>query len=264
MNDTMLKDKWALVTGASSGFGADFAKELGALGCNLILTARRKDRLEQVAEELIKRYGVSVKTIPMDLSDSEAPQQLYDQIQAEGIPVDILINNAGFGIHGEFVTIDWQRYRELLQLNVMAVTHLTQLFGRDMVARDFGYILNVASNSAYQPTPLFATYGASKSFVLNFSEALNYELRHTNVHCTAVSPGPVVTEFQQVAGQSEEQPVIRFVNMKSTEVARIGIKAMLKGRPSIVPGWQVSVTAWVSQRAPRRWATAITGWLMSL
>jgi len=263
MSDTELKNKWALVTGASSGFGADFARELGALGCNLVLTARREDRLVQLAEEITERFGVSAKVLPMDLSESEAPQQLYDQINAEGIQIDILINNAGFGIYGEFATIEWPRIQDMLLVNILAVTHLSKLFVNDMLARDFGYILNVASNSAYQPTPSFAAYGASKSFVLNFSEALNYELRHNNVHCTAVSPGPVLTEFQQVSGHNEANPVTRMVNMESAEVARIGIKAMLKGRSSIVPGWKVSLTAWVSQRAPRSWATAVTGWLMS-
>lgn len=264
MNEAKLKNKWGLVTGASSGFGVDFARELGTLGCNLILVARREDRLEQVAQEIQQRFGVLTKIISMDLSSQSAPQQLYDQIQKESIQVDVLINNAGFGINGGFVTIDWLREQEMLQLNILTVTHLTKLFVRDMVARDFGFILNVASFAAYQPTPMFATYAASKSFVLNFSEALNYELRHTNVHCTAVSPGSVVTQFQQVAGQSEEHPIIRIINMESAEVARIGVKAMLKGRSSIVPGWKVSLIAWTGQRAPRRWATAVTGWLMSL
>jgi short-subunit dehydrogenase len=264
MNDTNLKDKWALVTGASSGFGADFARELGALGCNLVLTARRESRLVQLAKEITERFGVSVKVIPLDLSEPEAPQRLYDQINTEGIQIDILINNAGFGLYGEFVTIDWSRVREMLQLNILAVTHLTKLFLSDMRTRDFGYILNVASNSAYQPTPLFAAYGASKSFVLNFSEALNYELRNSNVHCTAMSPGPVITEFQQVSGHSETNPLTRMINMESAEIARIGIKAMLQKRSSIVPGWMVSLTAWVSQRAPRSWVTAITGWLMKM
>ena len=264
MNETQLKGKWALVTGASSGFGVDFARELAARGCNLILTARREDRLNQVAEEITKGYGVSTKIIPMDLSKPEAPQQLYDQIKAQGVQVDVLINNAGFGIYGEFAKVDWQRDCDLLQLNIVTLTQLTKLFVGDMLTRDFGFILNVASNGAFQPTPYFATYGASKSFVLNFGEALNYELRHTNVHCTAVCPGPVVTEFQQVAGQNEISPYIRMVKMDSASVARIGLQAMLKGRPSIVPGWMVSVTAWVSQRAPRRLATAVTGWLMSL
>ncbi len=258
------KDKWALVTGASSGFGADFARELGFLGCHLILTARREDRLELLKGEISAQFGVSVKIIPMDLSKSEAPQQLYDQIKGQGLLVDILINNAGFGIYGEFNKIEWLREWEMLQVNILAVTYLTKLFIHDMIARDFGYILNVASNSAYQPSPLFATYDASKSYVLNFSEALNYELRHTDVHCTAVSPGPVVTEFQQVARQSETHPYVRMNKMESAKVARIGINAMLKERSSIVPGWKVNLAAWVSQRAPRSWATAIAGWLMSL
>ena len=264
MKETKLKDKWALVTGASSGFVADFARELVSFGCHLILVARRKERLEYLKDEICSQFVVSTKTISIDLSKTEAPQQLYDQIKAEGISVDILINNAGFGIYGEFNKVDWPRQCEMLQLNILAVTHLTKLFVSDMVARDFGYILNVASNSAYQPSPLFATYGASKSFVLNFSEALNYELRHTNVHCTAVSPGPVVTEFQQVAGQSETHPYVRMNKIESAKVARIGIKAMLKERSSIVPGWKVNLAAWVSQRAPRSWVIAIAGWLMSL
>jgi len=264
MKETKLKDKWALVTGASSGFGADFARELGSLGCHLILTARREDRLELIKDEISTQFGVSVKIIPMDLSKPEASQHLYDQIKADGICVDILINNAGFGVFGEFNKIDWSRDLEMLQVNILAVTHLTKLFVRDMVARDFGYILNVASYAAYQPTPMFAIYSASKSFVLNFSEALNYELRHTNVHCTAVSPGSVLTEFQRVAGQGSVHPVFRMIIMESAEVTRIGIKAMLREQSSIVPGWKVSLIAWVSQRAPRSWVTAIAGWLMSL
>ena len=264
MKETKHKDKWALVTGASSGFGVDFARELASLHCNLILTARRRDRLERVAGEIRERFGVSAIIMPKDLSKSAAPQQLYEQITAEAIPVDILINNAGFGIYGEFNKAGWSRQNELLRLNILAVTHLTKLFLRDMVARNFGFILNVASNSAYQPTPLLATYGASKSYVLNFSEALNYELRHTNVHCTAISPGPVVTEFQRVSGVRENHPYVWMSSLKSADVARIGINAMFKGKPSVVPDWKVKLVAWVSQRAPRRWVTAITGWLMSL
>jgi len=264
MNNSPIKDRWALVTGASSGFGADFSRELAAHGCNLILTARRADRLEALGRELNERFGVSVKTIPMDLLAPEAPQRLYDQARSTGIAVDVLINNAGFGLFGEFVAIDWQREQEMLQLNILALTHLTKLFVRDMAARNFGYVLHVASSGAYQPCPMYATYGGSKSYVLHFSEALNYELRHTGVHCTAVSPGPVLTEFQQVAGQSETHPYIRMNKMESAAVARIGIRAMLRGRASVVPGWKVSLTAWVSQHAPRSWATAITGWLMSL
>ena len=149
MKADMLKNKWALVTGASSGLGADFARILASLGCHLILVARRQERLEALKEEISADFGVMVKVIPLDLSLPEAPQQLYDQLKAEGIAVDVLINNAGFGIYGEFLEIDWERTQQMLQLNMLTVAHLTWLFAKDMVSRNFGYILHIASNGAY-------------------------------------------------------------------------------------------------------------------
>lgn len=264
MNDNQLKNRWALVTGASSGFGVEFARELASRGCNLVLTARREDRLQLYQEEISQRFGVLVKVIPLDLYPPEAPGQLYEQIKSANIAVDVLINNAGFGLYGKFMDLTWERQQEMLQLNIMSLTHLTRLFLKDMIERDFGYILHIASNSAYQPTPMFAAYGASKSFVLNFSEALRYELRGTSIKCTAISPGPVVTEFQKVAGQDEAHPYVRLNKIESSQVARVGIQAMLKGRSSVVPGAMVALVAWIGQRAPRTWATAVTGWLMSL
>jgi short-subunit dehydrogenase len=262
MRTDILKNKWALVTGASSGLGADFARILASLSCRLILTARRQERLETLKKEITADFGVPVKVIPMDLSLPEAPQQLYDQLKSDGVTVDVLINNAGFGIYGEFLDTDWERTQQMLQLNMLTVTHLTWLFARDMQSRNFGYILHVASNGAYQPSPLYTAYAASKSFVLSFSEALNYELRNTNVKCTALSPGITVTEFHQVAGQKEGSLYYRLTKMDSKTVTRMGIEALLKGRPSLVPGWMVSVMAWSSQRIPRRLATAMAAWLM--
>jgi short-subunit dehydrogenase len=264
MRADILKNKWALVTGASSGLGADFARILASLGCHLILTARRQERLKALKKEIMTDFGVSVKVIPMDLSLPEAPQQLYDQLKSDGVTVDVLINNAGFGIYGEFLDTDWERTQQMLQLNMLTVTHLTWLFARDMQSRNFGYILHVASNGAYQPSPLYAAYSASKGFVLNFSEALNYELRDTNVKCTALAPGTTVTEFHRVAGQDESSLYYRLTKMDSMTVARKGIQALLAGRPSLVPGWTVSLLAWSSQRAPRRLATAMAAWLMRL
>ena len=200
MGTEIIKGKWALVTGASSGFGVEFARELARYGSNLIITARRQERLEGLKEELVQNQGISVEVIPKDLSDVDAPLQLFNQINSKGIDVDVLINNAGFGLFGEFVDLDWQDQAEMLKLNILSLTHLTWLFVHPMIKRGFGYILQVASNSAYQPSPLYATYGASKSYVLNFSEALHNELRDTGVICSVISPGPVVTEFQEVAG----------------------------------------------------------------
>jgi short-subunit dehydrogenase len=264
MKIDILRGKWALVTGASSGLGVEFARELAASGCNLVLTARRADRLAQLQAELIERFGISAKTMPIDLFDPMEPQALYDQTKAAGIAIDVLVNNAGFGLYGKFLDVDWQREQELLQINMTALAHLTRLFVPDMVSRKFGFILNVASNGAYQATPLYAIYSASKSFVLHFSEALNYELRGTKVKCTALSPATVLTEFHQIAGKSGDNLYVRLTQMPAATVAHIGIKAMLKGRPSVVPGWKIALLAWASQRAPRSWSTAVTGWLMRL
>ena len=264
MKADMLKNKWALVTGASSGLGADFARILASVDCHLILVARRQERLEALKEEISADFGVTVKVIPLDLSLPESPQQLYDQLKAEGIAVDILINNAGFGLYGEFLEVDWERTQQMLQLNMMTVAHLTWLFAQDMVSRNFGYILQIASNGAYQPSPLYAAYSASKSFVLSLSEALNYELRDTNVKCTALSPGITVTEFHQVAGQKEGSLYYRLTKLDSMTVARKGIQALLAGRPSLVPGWIVSVMAWSNRLVPRRLSVAMAAWLMRL
>jgi short-subunit dehydrogenase len=264
MKIDVLENKWALVTGTSSGLGADFARILASLGCHLILVARRQERLEALKNEINAEFGVSVKVIPMDLSLPDSPQQLYDRLKAEEIAVDVLINNAGFGIRGEFLDVGWERTQQMLQLNALTVAHLTWLFARDMVSRDFGYILQMASNGAYQPTPLYAAYAASKSFVLNFSEALNYELRGTNVKCTTLAPGTTVTEFHHVAGQEEGSLYYQLTKMDSMTVARKGIQALIKGRPSLVPGWIVALLAWSSQRAPRRLAIAMAAWLMRL
>jgi short-subunit dehydrogenase len=257
MDAEVLKDRWALVTGASSGLGADIARELASIGCNLVLTARRADRLNSLLSEIRKRDRVQGITIPMDLSTKNAPQDLYQRVQTENINIDVLVNNAGFGIMGEFTEIDWERENEMLQLNMISLVHITKLFIQDMVAREFGYILQIASNSAYQPSPLYATYGASKSFVLNFSEALNYELKDTNIKSTVFSPGTIETEFHTVSGQRTDTLYYAFSKMDSKVVARAGINAMLKGRPSLAFDWKISLAAWISWRIPRRWAAGL-------
>lgn len=262
MKTDILSGRWALVTGASSGLGADFARLLASYGSNLVLVARRSRRLASLQDEIAGSVSVEIKTIPMDLSLIEAPKDLYNRIKSDGITIDVLINNAGTAIYGEFISTDWETQRDLLVVNMITVAHLTHLFAKDMVARDFGYILQIASNSAYQPTPKYATYGASKSFVLNFSEALNYELKNTNVKCTALSPGTVVTEFHQVSGQSVDTLYYKLSRMNSKKVARTGLNALLKGRSSIVVDWKIALISWFSQRAPRRWATAIAGWMV--
>lgn len=261
--ETLLQGRWALVTGASSGLGSDFARQLAVRQCNLILVARREDRLRALQHELTRIYQVDVAIIPWDLEPADAPQQLYAMVQARGKQVDVLINNAGFGIHGQFVTIPWEREKRMLDLDILALVHLTKLFLPDMLARNFGFILQIASIAAYQPTPTYATYAAAKTFVLHFGEALNYELRHTQVSCTVLAPGVTNTAFFQVAGQ---QPMLyhRLVMMRSSDVARIGIEAMLRRQTRVVAGRINAVMAWSNRLVPRRLSAALAHRLMTV
>jgi len=236
MAEMALAGKTALVTGASSGLGVDFARELAQRGCSLVLVARREERLKQVQAELQAAHGIKVMVVTLDLGDPQAPQLLYDHLKAQNTPVDILVNNAGFGVFGMELDIPWDKTRQMLMLDIVALTHLTKLFGRDMVKRGSGYMLQVASIGAYQPSPTYAAYSAAKSYVRSFSQALNFELRGTGVSSTVISPGVTATEFLQVSGQKRTW----FHNatmMTSSEVAAAGIRAMLRRRYSIVPGF---------------------------
>jgi short-subunit dehydrogenase len=251
-----LQGRWALVTGASSGLGVDFAKNLASRGSNLILVARRENRLRAVQQEIAAQYGVQVDAILMDLEPADAPQRLYDQLKAAGRAVDVLINNAGFGLYGDFVQIPWERERAMLELDIVTLTHLTKLFVKDMVARRFGFVLLVASIGAYQPSPTYATYSAAKSYVLFFGEALHYELRKTGVSVTVVSPGVARTEFLEVAGQ---QPSLyqRIMMMESADVTRIAVDALLKGKASVVQGYKNAVLAQATRLMPRQLAAMV-------
>jgi short-subunit dehydrogenase len=258
-----LRDRTALVTGASSGLGTDFARGLAARGAHLVLVARRQERLEQLAKEISETHGVRTLVVPMSLSERDAPQRLYDQLATQGVSVDVLVNNAGFGLYGPFIDIPWEREHEMLELDVVALVHLTKLFVRDMVERDFGYVLQVASIGAYQPTPTYATYSAAKAFVLSFGEALSYELRRTRVRVTVVSPGVTATEFLQVSGQ---KPTLyqRLAMMTSARVAEAGIRAMLRGKPSTIPGWINRLPAFSLRFTPRRAQAALAHSTMNM
>ena len=263
MADSILRGRSALITGASSGLGADFARELAGRGCNLILVARREDLLRSLQQEVSTRHGVTVEVIPLDLTADDAPPTLYDRIKTAGMAVDVLVNNAGFGLYGEFLDIPWERERNMLELNIVVLTHMTKLFVTDMVARNFGFILQMSSIGAFQPSPTYASYSAAKTYVLYFGEALNYELRKTNVRCTVLAPGIVRTEFLQVSGQ---QPSLyqRLVMMDSPEVVKIAVDSMLKGKSTVVPGWINAIMARSSQLMPRRVSAAITYRLMTI
>lgn len=256
-----IKGKRALVTGASSGLGVDFARQLAALGADVVLVARRRERLEELASELREKYDVDVVVVAMDLDDEDAPQDLYDLLYKRGLPVDILVNNAGFGCYGNFVDIDWEKEKSMLQVDILSLVHLTKLFARDMVQRGWGRILQVASIGAYQPCPTYASYGAAKAFVLNFGEAINHELRGTGVSCSVLSPGYTETEFLNVTGQNKTRYQQMFV-MQSPEVVQQGLEAMFKGKPSVVPGLANKIAVFSLRLVSRSMATAIAALTM--
>jgi uncharacterized protein len=259
--ENSLQGKTALITGASSGMGADFARQLAARGCSLILVARRTERLLELEAEIVARHPVPIECVTMDLVDADAPLRLYDQLKAQSWSVDILVNNAGFGTFGEFAKTPWENIYRMLELDMVAVTHLTRLFMEDMVTRQSGYILFIASIGSFQPSPTYAAYSAAKSYVLSLGEALHYELRRTGVHCTVLCPGVTRTEFHQVAGQRYTL-YQRMTMMKSSAVVRIGIEAMLRGRSCVVAGRFNSFFALATRLMPRQMLAGLASWAM--
>lgn len=256
-----LRGKTALITGASSGLGAEFARQFAALGCSLILVARRLDRLQELQVEISSRYDSSIECAAMDLTEEDAPEQLYSHLKKSGRTVDVLVNNAGFGLFGDFVKTPWESIHSMLELDILALTKLTHIYALDMIERNFGYILLIGSTGSFQPIPSYAAYSASKSYVLNLGEALHYELRQTGVKCSVLCPGVTRTEFLDVAGQ---QPTNyqRATMMTSERVVHIGIDALLKGRASVVSGWSNAFLAWGTRLLPRQALAAVSDRLM--
>src|SRR3954451_5226983 len=210
-----------LITGASGGIGYEMAKLFARDHHNLVLVARSGDRLAQVAAEF-QRYGVTVKTVALDLSEAPAPKFLFDQLQRESISVDILINNAGFGAYGEFAQMRQQEILGQINLNITALTELTRFFVQPMVSRRKGRIMNVASTAGFQPGPLMAVYYATKAYVISFSEALAEELRDSAVTVTALCPGPTQTGFAEAASMTQTRLFTLMKPMSSQAVARAG------------------------------------------
>lgn len=245
-----ISGRWALVTGASSGIGADIARELAARNVNVVLVARRQDRLDELAVELRRDHGVQAETDACDLVDEGVAISLCERTRARGREISVLVNNAGFGMHGNFVDQDIDRITEMIRLNVVATTQLTHWFARDMAERDGGYILQVASIAALNSLPSYAAYGATKAFLENLSGAIAHELGDRNVWVTALLPGTTWTEFFEHSGQ---KPTLhgRLTGMSSPDVARIGVKAMLGHRHSVIAGWRNWISIMVAKLFPR-------------
>lgn len=263
--ETTLKDRRALITGASSGLGAEFARQLAARGCHLVLVARREQALTSLAETLKRDYRIEAEVISQDLSTADAAEQLFQQVQARALTVDILINNAGFGLHGEFMSQDHGALRKMLQLNMVTLTELTRLFAEPMVERGHGYLVQVGSVASFQPGPLYGAYSASKAYVLSLGDALNFELRNTGVSCTVVCPGVTATEFLDSAGQASRTSFYqRLFMMQPAAVVSAGINAMLRRRSHVVTGWLNKIQVLALRLVSRSFAARAAWWGMSL
>jgi uncharacterized protein len=240
----------ALITGASSGIGEQFAYALAREGWALALTARRQDRLEAVAAQALRMGAPAASIFPADLGQRPAPEQLYRSVVSSGLRIDMLINNAGFGTRGRFDRLPLARELEELDLNISALVALTRLSVSDMVAAGRGTIINVASAAGFQPVPYMATYAATKAFVVSFSQALHYELENTGVGVMALCPGATRTEFQEVARNGDTVP--NFMYMDAETVVAQALKAARKNRPMRINGAMNNVMTEVQRAVPRR------------
>lgn len=250
--NTTWQGQWAVITGASSGIGAEFARQLAAAGTNLVLTARRADRLQALAEALRGRHGVQIETVTADLENPAAPEQIHRFTTEKGLTISLLINNAGFGSFGEFHTLDSSREVAMVQVNCAAVVALTHLFARDMVPRKKGDILILASTASFQPMPYLATYAATKAFDRYFAEALAEELKPHGIRVCALCPGATKSEFFQVSEmplQTKEEPA-------EVVVAR-GLAALAEGKSAIVSGFGNWFGAEIQRLVPRRLVTSM-------
>jgi short-subunit dehydrogenase len=242
-----------LVTGASSGIGADIARELAGRGFGVTLVARREDRLRELAEELQRGRGVRAETIACDLTETAARDRLVSEVDARGLTVDVLVNNAGFGSDGRFQDLDPDSQLAMVRTNIEAVVALCAVYVPRMVKRGSGAILNVASAAGFHPFPGRGTYAASKAFVLSFTEALHEDLHGTGVTATALSPGPVPTEFQEGAGIEDEfEKIPSFAIISSAETAAAGVRGLERGRRNVVPGVLAHVASIAGKYVPRR------------
>lgn len=242
----------ALITGASAGLGREFARLFASNGHDVVLVARRHDRLENLATELqYTERVIKAHVLPADLGDPDAPQHIADHLQANGIEVEFLVNNAGFGSSGAFAELDPRRELEMITVNVAALTHLTRLLLPAMIARGHGRILNIGSTAGFQAGPFMATYYATKAYVNHFSEALAHELAGTGVTVTVSCPGATATEFGAIAGNDKSE-LFAGGAATSEEVAREAYHAMMKGKRMIVHGARNRVLVQALRVAPRR------------
>jgi uncharacterized protein len=252
--DKNWRGRWALVTGASAGIGVALARELAVAGANLVLTARRRDRLEQLAEDLQRENGIQTELFPADLAQPDAPQAIRAFTDQRKLAIELLINNAGFGQYGELTQVEVHRLLDMVQVNCSAVLHLTRLFLPDMIQRRRGDVLIVSSRAAFQAVPYISTYAATKAFDLLLAEGLAEEMKPHGIRVCALCPGSTESEFHAVANQE------RFTskNQETAEkVARTGLKALAAGKSYVISGLGNYLGAHGQRLVSRRFVTRI-------
>ena len=257
MKETLKQRPVALVTGASSGMGREFARVLAERGYDLIVTARRGDRLLELKQELESAHGVSVASIPGDLNSADGATRLFRQVQSQGHRVDLLINNAGFGFFGSFLEQTAEEIDAMIQVNVIALTTLTRLFAEQMSQRGGGSILQISSYAGLQPIPRYTVYSGAKAYVVAFAQALRHEMKKHGVRVCVMAPGFSQTEFHDVAGHNKTS-TMRFLSLSPRQFAESGVKGVLRNQFLITPGWKYRVNNFLLRFLPRTWASAIS------
>lgn len=248
----LLDRSTVLITGASSGLGREFARQLASRASTLVLVARRAERLESLKAEL-ERPGLAIHCRPTDLADRAEVEGLIRWVLESGLEIKLLVNNAGLGDHGKFETADWERVRQMLEVNVIALTRLTHALLPTLKAQAGAAILNVSSVASFLPLPKLAVYAATKAYVTSFSEALRAELRGTGVRLTTLCPGPVPTEFGRVAERAENPEPVESVGelyISAQKVVADALWAVEQDRARIIPGWKVALTMAVAALLP--------------
>jgi short-subunit dehydrogenase len=240
----------ALITGASSGIGLELAKLFAADKSNLVLVARRADRLTALAEELHRQHGITAQVLTKDLTRPEAPQEIFDELTQKSVMIDVVVNNAGFGSRGSIAALDLKRQLDMIQVNITALVSLTRLFLPGMIERNRGGILNVGSTAGFQPGPYLTVYYASKAFVLHFTEGLAEELKGKNLHVSCLCPGPTTTEFAAEANM-ESAPLFRLGSMTAEAVARTGYHGFRNGKVVVIPGVKNKLGTFSVRLSPR-------------
>ena len=249
------RGSWAVVTGASAGIGRAIAEQLAAEGTNLFLTARRLDRLNEIADWLRMQRGIEVETFAADLGEPGAPEEIYKRTEASGVRPSLLVNNAGFGLFGEFHAAERARLLTMIQVNCAAVVALTHLYLPGMIERGAGDILILSSTAAFQSVPYHSVYAATKGFDLLFAEGLAQEVSNFGIRVCALCPGNTESEFHQTAGEPSDVPLQR---QKADEVARLGLDGLRNGKHTVICGLGNLVGMEVQRLLPRRLVSSVS------